>query len=215
MKAEKTTEGIKINLPDNILFDYDKYHVRAQAKPSLEKINQVLSFFKDAQVFIYGHTDSKGDDAYNNDLSNKRAAAVKYYFVNVYKVPPTRILTKGFGASKPLAPNENTDGSDNPAGRAKNRRVEFIIKTEERKVGANPFGDAVKLAQEAALLVQSAGKTQTAADWNKAASKWQEAIDLMKAVPEGDANYQTAQQKVTEYDKNQKYAQQNAELAAP
>ncbi len=76
LNAERTIEGIKINLQDNILFEFDKYAVRSVAKPTLAKINQLLKHYKDAQVFIYGHTDSKGDDAYNLDLSNKRAAAV-------------------------------------------------------------------------------------------------------------------------------------------
>lgn len=216
LNAERTIEGIKINLQDNILFEFDKYAVRAVAKPTLSKINQLLKHYKDAQVFIYGHTDSKGDEDYNLDLSNKRAAAVKYYFVNVYNEEPTRLQTKGFGESKPIAPNNNPDGSDNPAGREKNRRVEFIIKTqtrtEVRSPGDDPFRDAVNFAQNAAVLVQNA---KTADDWNKAANKWLEAIELMKEVPESSANYQNAQQKVGEYQKNLNYAKQNAELAAP
>ncbi|MCU0515498.1 MAG: OmpA family protein [Oscillatoria sp. Prado101] len=145
------------------------------------------------------------------DLSKKRAAAVKYYLVNVFKQPAPRMQTKGFGESKPLAPNDNPDGSDNPAGREKNRRVEFIIKTETRKEaispGADTFGLAVKSAQDASLLVQSA---KTPEDWNGVAKKWQEAIQLMKEVSASSPNYQTAQKKVGEYEKNLKYAQQNA-----
>ncbi|MBD2183248.1 OmpA family protein [Planktothrix sp. FACHB-1355] len=80
-------------------------------------------------MFIYGHTDSKGDDAYNEKLSQLRAAAVKYYLINVFKVQPNRLQTKGFGKIKPIAPNNNPDGSDNPTGREKNRRVEVLIKT--------------------------------------------------------------------------------------
>jgi outer membrane protein OmpA-like peptidoglycan-associated protein len=216
LNAERTIEGIKINLQDNILFEFDKYAVRSVAKPTLTKINQLLKHYKDAQVFIYGHTDSKGDEDYNLDLSNKRAAAVKYYFVNIFNEEPTRLQTKGFGESKPIAPNNNPDGSDNPAGREKNRRVEFIIKTETRTVvrspGEDTFRDAVNSAQNAAVLVQNA---KTAADWNKAANKWQEAIELMKEVPESSANYQIAQQRVGQYQKNLNYAEQNAELAAP
>ncbi|MBW4491516.1 MAG: OmpA family protein [Oscillatoria princeps RMCB-10] len=211
LKAERTVEGIKFNLPENILFEFDQYSVRAKAKPTLAKINQLLSYYKDAQVFIYGHTDSKGDDDYNIDLSKKRAAAVKYYLVNVFKQPAPRMQTKGFGESKPLDRNENPDGSDNEAGREKNRRVEFIIKTETRKEvispGADTFGLAVKSAQDASLLVQSA---KTPEDWNKVAKKWQEAIQLMKEVPASSPNYQNAQKKVGEYEKNLKYAQQNA-----
>ncbi len=212
LQAEVTREGIKFNLPDNILFEFDKYNVRAQAKPTLAKVNQLLSHYKDAQVFIFGHTDSKGDDTYNLGLSHKRSAAVKYYFVNVFKVPATRMQTKGLGETKPIAPNENPDGSDNEAGRAKNRRVEFFIKTPTRKEvrspGADPFRDAVKYAQDAAVLVQSA-KTQE--DWQKVVEKWEEAIAQMKAVPESSPNYQNAQKKAAEYEKNLNYAEQNAQ----
>ena len=129
LKAEKTKLGIKINLPENILFDFDKYHVRATAKPTLTKINQLLTYYGKSEILINGHTDSKGSDAYNEKLSQLRAAAVKYYFINVYKVPAKRLQTKGLGKTQPIAPNNKTDGSDNPEGRQKNRRVEVIIKT--------------------------------------------------------------------------------------
>lgn len=129
LKAKKTEEGIRINLPENILFEFDKYYVRAQAKPTLTKINQLVNYYSGKTIFIYGHTDSKGDDAYNQKLSQQRAAAVKYYLINVFKVQPTRLQTQGFGKAKPIAPNNNPDGSDNAIGREKNRRVEVIIKT--------------------------------------------------------------------------------------
>lgn len=129
LKAEKTKLGIKINLPEHILFDFDKYHVRATAKPTLTKINQLLSYYGKSDILINGHTDSKGNDAYNEKLSQLRAAAVKYYFINVFKVPATRLQTKGIGKTQPIAPNNKPDGSDNPDGRQKNRRVEVIIKT--------------------------------------------------------------------------------------
>lgn len=129
LNAKKTKEGIRINLPENILFEFDKYYVRAQAKPTLTKINQLLNYYSKATILIDGHTDSKGDDAYNQKLSQLRAAAVKYYLINVFKASPTRLQTKGLGKTKPIAPNNNPDGSDNPTGREKNRRVEVIIKT--------------------------------------------------------------------------------------
>lgn len=129
LKAEKTKLGIKINLPEHILFDFDKYYVRATAKPTLTKINQLLSYYGKSDIVINGHTDSKGNDAYNEKLSQLRAAAVKYYFINVFKVPGTRLQTKGLGKTQPIAPNNKPNGSDNPDGRQKNRRVEVIIKT--------------------------------------------------------------------------------------
>ena len=129
LNAEKVPEGIRINVPETILFDFDKYNVRAQAKPTLTKINLLLRHYKNAQIFINGHTDNHGEDSYNLELSQKRSAAVKYYFINVFKVQNTRMQTKGYGKAKPISPNNNLDGSDNPVGREKNRRVELIIKT--------------------------------------------------------------------------------------
>ena len=129
LNAEKIPEGIRINVAETILFDFDKYNVRAQAKPTLTKINLLLRHYKNAQIFINGHTDNRGEDSYNLELSQKRAAAVKYYFINVFKVQNTRMQTKGYGKTKPISPNHNLDGSDNPVGREKNRRVELIIKT--------------------------------------------------------------------------------------
>lgn len=128
LKAEKVPEGIRINVPETILFDFDKYNVRTQAKPTLAKINLLLRHYKSTQIFINGHTDNQGEDTYNLELSKKRSAAVKYYFINVFKVQNNRMQTKGYGKTKPIAPNNNPDGSDNPAGREKNRRVELIIK---------------------------------------------------------------------------------------
>ena len=129
LNAEKVPEGIRINVPETILFDFDKYNVRTQAKPTLTKINLLLRHYENAQIFINGHTDNQGENAYNLELSQKRAAAVKYYFMNVFKVPNARMQTKGYGKTKPIFPNNNLDGSDNPVGREKNRRVELIIKT--------------------------------------------------------------------------------------
>ena len=213
LNAETTIEGIKFNLSDNILFEFDKYHVRAAAKPNLEKVNQVLTHFKDARVLIHGHTDSKGTDEYNIELSQKRAAAVKYYFVNNFQAEPTRIQTQGLGKSQPIAPNTNPDGSDNPQGREKNRRVEFTIQTETRTVeiapNSDPFGEAVKQATSAANLTQTA---KTPEQWVQVAKHWQEAIAFMEAVPQNNANYDMAQVKVIEYQNNLQYAQKNAGL---
>lgn len=212
LKAETTIEGIKFNLPEHILFEFDKYYVLAAAKPSLEKIHQLLQHFRDAQLFVYGHSDSKGDAHYNQQLSEKRAAAVKYYFINQFDVEPTRIQTKGMGETQPLADNYKPDGTDNPEGRKKNRRVEFIIKTEPRAIASlSPselFQEGLNTAMNAAVLTQ---KAKTAPAWQQVATQWEEAIALMQAVPESSDNYQTAQQKVIEYQKNLNYARQNAE----
>jgi outer membrane protein OmpA-like peptidoglycan-associated protein len=78
-------------------------------------------------VLIEGHTDGKGTHPYNIKLSENRAASVKKWLVENAGVSGSRITTRGWGETKPVAPNTNPDGSDNPAGRQKNRRVEITI----------------------------------------------------------------------------------------
>lgn len=128
LNAQRTSQGIIINLPENILFDFDKYDIRADARPTLQKLYELISYYKEAPVEINGHTDSKGSDQYNQTLSERRAASVKKYLVDNFGLSPDRLQTRGFGETKPIAPNTNPDGSDNPEGRQKNRRVEVIIK---------------------------------------------------------------------------------------
>ncbi len=78
-------------------------------------------------IIIEGHTDSIGTEEYNLRLSQKRANAVKEWFINKAGLKDLIYETIGYGESKPVAPNQNPDGSDNPEGRAKNRRVEIRI----------------------------------------------------------------------------------------
>lgn len=127
LKAQKTGEGILINLPENILFDFDKSELRPSAKPTLVKVNQLLNHYSNAPVTISGHTDSKGSDAYNQSLSEKRAEAVKDYLVKNFNVQSNRLEAKGFGETQPVAPNAKLNDLDNPEGRQKNRRVEVLI----------------------------------------------------------------------------------------
>ena len=75
---------------------------------------------------IAGHTDSKGDDSYNMNLSKQRANEVLRYFISK-GIKRKRMNVIGYGETKPIASNEQADGSDNPEGRAKNRRTEIVI----------------------------------------------------------------------------------------
>ncbi|MBS1957807.1 MAG: OmpA family protein, partial [Cyanobacteria bacterium SZAS-4] len=79
------------------------------------------------QVEVDGHTDSIGDDAYNQDLSEKRAATVKSWLVEHAFVQAGDVSAKGFGETCPVARNTYTDGTDYPQGRQKNRRVEICV----------------------------------------------------------------------------------------
>ena len=80
----------------------------------------------DVSIIVEGHTDSKGDDSYNMRLSQTRAESVVRYLTNM-SISKSRLGAIGYGEQKPIAINENPDGSDNPSGRALNRRIEISL----------------------------------------------------------------------------------------
>jgi len=127
LKAKVTEHEIKIDLDADVLFDFDKYSLRAAAADSLREVGEVTKSYGKSPVLIEGHTDGKGTHPYNIKLSENRAASVKKWLVENAGVSGSLITTRGWGETKPVAPNTNPDGSDNPAGRQKNRRVEITI----------------------------------------------------------------------------------------
>jgi outer membrane protein OmpA-like peptidoglycan-associated protein len=128
LKAEVTASEIKIDLAADVLFDFDKAEIKRQAEPTLQNLATVLKANPGAKVAIEGHTDGRGADDYNQKLSEARAASVKQWLVANAQVNGANIATSGVGKSKPIAPNTKPDGSDDPEGRAKNRRVEVVVR---------------------------------------------------------------------------------------
>ena len=124
LTARRSDGVIVIDLPADVLFDFDKATIRPDAEPALARAAELLKSYPRAQVSIGGHTDAKGDDAYNEGLSLRRARAV----ADRLQGPAGRSLkAEGFGERRPVAPNVRPDGADDPAGRQKNRRVEIRI----------------------------------------------------------------------------------------
>ena len=120
-EVERVGEGIKITLKENMVnFGFDSSNLAETAKSNLDKLATVLANNPDTNISIYGYTDSKGADAYNLSLSDRRAAAVRSY-LSSKGVAASRMVTKGMGEADPVATN------DTDAGRAQNRRVEFAI----------------------------------------------------------------------------------------
>jgi OOP family OmpA-OmpF porin len=108
-------------------FDYDKSNLRPDAVQILTEATEILKRYPELKVEVAGHTDSKGTDAYNQALSERRARAV-YDYLTSNGVDAARLVgPNGYGESRPIAPNTNEDGSDNPEGRAKNRRTELNV----------------------------------------------------------------------------------------
>lgn len=116
-----------ISLPGDVLFDYDKAVIREDAKPRLDKLAELIKAQNPPSTAIEGHSDGKGDDSYNQKLSERRATAVRDYLISVRTVDGTKLTTKGLGELKPVAPNQTPDGADDPVGRQKNRRVEVTL----------------------------------------------------------------------------------------
>jgi outer membrane protein OmpA-like peptidoglycan-associated protein len=113
---------VTIALDAAVLFDTGKADLKPEAKQTLREAAERVKKFKGASVTISGHTDNVGNEASNKTLSEKRAAAVKAYFVSTEAVPADGLSVKGFGKSQPVADN----GSEQ--GRARNRRVDVVIK---------------------------------------------------------------------------------------
>ena len=128
LNADVTATEIKIDLAADVLFDFDKAAIKPQAEQALQNVVTVLKANPAAKVAIEGHTDGRGADAYNQTLSEQRALSVKQWLVSNGKVDGTNILTRGWGKTRPVAPNAKPDGSDDPEGRAKNRRVQIIVR---------------------------------------------------------------------------------------
>ncbi len=126
VKVEKTPASTTIELPSDVLFDFDKSDLQANAAPLLEQIAADLRAHKVRKLRVEGHTDSKGDAAYNQRLSEQRAAVVAKWLTEKGGLGDARITATGFGATRPIAPNV-VDGKDNPEGRGKNRRVGIVI----------------------------------------------------------------------------------------
>jgi len=127
LKAEETPQEVKVNLSADLLFDFDKADIKPVAEPELQKVVTVLKSYPKARLLIEGHTDGKGSDAYNQSLSERRAATVAQWLASHAGINGANIVTRGWGKTKPVAPNNKPDGSDDPEGRAKNRRVEITV----------------------------------------------------------------------------------------
>lgn len=125
LSGTETGFNIQINLSSDVLFDFDKAELKPEADAELQKAADVIRQKGKGLILITGYTDSKGSDAYNQRLSLARAQAVKNWFEA--KGLNQNYQIKGQGATNPVAPNTHPDGSDNPEGRAKNRRVEIIV----------------------------------------------------------------------------------------
>jgi outer membrane protein OmpA-like peptidoglycan-associated protein len=127
LQVKETETEIRIELAADVLFDFDKADIRSDAKNALKQAADIVRDKAKGTVRVEGHTDGKGSESYNQKLSDRRANSVKDWFVKKEGLKNVKFSTRGFGAKNPVAPNTKTDGSDDPEGRQKNRRVEIVI----------------------------------------------------------------------------------------
>jgi outer membrane protein OmpA-like peptidoglycan-associated protein len=126
--AEETATEVRYRLEADVLFDFDRAEIRPEAEAALRQlVEQIEERFTRPRIRVEGHTDSKGSDAYNQALSERRAEAVKRWMSRSGGLPSFSIETAGFGEASPVASNTHADGSDNPEGRQQNRRVEIVV----------------------------------------------------------------------------------------
>ena len=127
-EVERVNEGIKVTFNESLVnFAFDSSDLTTTSRVNLDKLAQVLKNNPDTNINIYGHTDSRGTDEYNQRLSERRAASVKNYLLS-RGIASNRMFTMGMGESDPRATN------DTDAGRAENRRVEFAITANEEMI---------------------------------------------------------------------------------
>lgn len=120
----KDGNNLVLSMPVEILFDFDSSKVKEGVKESLNTLGKALAENKDIKLKIDGHTDYIGTEQYNLNLSLKRANSIKNYLIG-RGVSANNISIEGYGKQNPVA-NNSTE-----AGRAKNRRVEFIISRDK------------------------------------------------------------------------------------
>ena len=122
VEVTRTAEDeLNVELRNDVLFDVDKSNLRADSRSMLNEMSEVFVRYDDTTIYVEGHADSTGSDIHNERLSDDRAESVTDYLVD-RGIKGSRIVTRGYGESRPKASN------DTPDGRQLNRRVEIRVK---------------------------------------------------------------------------------------
>jgi outer membrane protein OmpA-like peptidoglycan-associated protein len=154
LQTNETARGLIVNMSD-VLFDFNKYSLKPEAREKLAKVSGILLAYPNLKLQVEGYTDNIGSDEYNQKLSEERADSVRSYLVG-QRVPDPNISATGYGKSDPVADNSTS------AGRAQNRRVQLVVS-----------GDAIGIQQSepgAQSRVLTPMSSQTAASSQTAVS---------------------------------------------
>jgi outer membrane protein OmpA-like peptidoglycan-associated protein len=128
LRAARTDRGLRIVLPADELFGSSRDSLDPGADAVLTQLDELIAATHPREIDIAGHTDSEGDDEDNLKLSEERAHAVAVWLEQHSPRRHPRFVEKGYGRTRPVAPNHNPDGSDNPDGRARNRRIDILLR---------------------------------------------------------------------------------------
>lgn len=127
---------------ENIYYEFAQWDITPEAAVELDKMVKIMEDNPDIVIELSSHTDSVDTEAYNQRLSQRRAESAVNYIINS-GIQRNRLVAVGYGESRPIARNTNPDGTDNPEGRAKNRRTEFkVIRRDKTKLQSDPDSDA-------------------------------------------------------------------------
>jgi outer membrane protein OmpA-like peptidoglycan-associated protein len=128
LRTEKTDRGLRLVMPADALFQAKQGELDDAAATPLATLTALVEAVRPREIVVIGHTDSVGDDDANLALSKQRAHAVAAWLAAHDSKARPHFAEQGYGRTRPVAPNHNADGSDNPAGRAANRRIEIFLR---------------------------------------------------------------------------------------
>jgi outer membrane protein OmpA-like peptidoglycan-associated protein len=121
VQVQKTDDGVQLLMASDVTFATDSADIRSSFYPTLNSVAIVLKKYDNTSITISGHTDNTGNDAHNQELSERRSASVGAYLTS-QRINPNRIFTKGFGSRHPVATNSTSQG------RMLNRRVVITLR---------------------------------------------------------------------------------------
>jgi outer membrane protein OmpA-like peptidoglycan-associated protein len=127
LNAEKTDRGLRLVMPADALFQAHRAALDAAAAP-LATLAALVAAMQPREIVVIGHTDSVGEDDANLTLSKDQAHAVAAWLSAHATKQRPHFIEQGYGRTRPVAPNHNPDGSDNPQGQAGNRRLEILLR---------------------------------------------------------------------------------------
>jgi outer membrane protein OmpA-like peptidoglycan-associated protein len=128
LHAEKTDRGLRIRLPADVLFGTAHDRLDPAANPSLSSVIELIRAMQPRQIVVVGHTDASSKHDADLALSKERAHAVSGWLRTHGLDDRPHLVAQGYGGTRPVAPNEKADGSDNPEGREQNRRIEILLR---------------------------------------------------------------------------------------